>query len=204
SCCCSARCVFQSWPCTIGWFVRAGTANRVVAAAMRGPPSLTAPREGRWTRGARARCCAWSTPRASRRPFLEQAPAPDEDGDILVIEVDGKGAPPISGQEHARRTRPRAAKARNRRHGRRAKRRANQRPRRPPGARGHAPTALAKSPFVDGMEWLTILPQKPYATLRDRRQLELTRCLEWLRETLALKPAATVSPLWFRLNRVGD
>ena len=51
------------------------------------------------------------------RPFLEQAPPPEDDGEILVIEADGKGAPAISSREHARRTSPRAAKARNARHG---------------------------------------------------------------------------------------
>jgi hypothetical protein len=67
------------------------------------------------------------------RPFLEQAPPPEDDGEILVIEADGKGAPAISSREHARRTSPRAAKARNARHGRRSRRRANPRPRRAPG-----------------------------------------------------------------------
>jgi hypothetical protein len=67
------------------------------------------------------------------RPFLEQAPAPEDDGEILVIEADGKGAPAISSREHARRTQPRAAKASNGRHARRAKRRKNPRPRRAPG-----------------------------------------------------------------------
>ena len=67
------------------------------------------------------------------RPFLEQAPAPEHDGEILVIEADGKGAPAISSREYARRTQPRAAKASNRRHARRAKRKKNPQPRRAPG-----------------------------------------------------------------------
>lgn len=67
------------------------------------------------------------------RPFLEQAPAPEEDGEILVIEADGKGAPAISSREHARRTQPHAGEANNRRHDRRTKRRKNPRPRRAPG-----------------------------------------------------------------------
>jgi hypothetical protein len=37
------------------------------------------------------------------RPFLEQADAPDEDGDILVIEVDCGGAPMIGSAEYVRR-----------------------------------------------------------------------------------------------------
>jgi hypothetical protein len=38
--------------------------------------------------------------------FLEQAGAPTDDGDVLVIQVDGKGAPMISPEEHRRRSRP--------------------------------------------------------------------------------------------------
>jgi hypothetical protein len=67
------------------------------------------------------------------QPFLEQAAPPEDDGEVLVIEADGKGAPAISSREHARRTQPRSAKASNRRHARRSKRRANPRPRRGPG-----------------------------------------------------------------------
>jgi hypothetical protein len=67
------------------------------------------------------------------RPFLEQAEAPEGDGEILVIEADGKGAPTISSREYARRARPRSARPSNERHGRRARRRANPRPRRAPG-----------------------------------------------------------------------
>ena len=33
---------------------------------------------------------------AEARPFIDQAPAPDEDGDVMVITTDGKGAPAIS------------------------------------------------------------------------------------------------------------
>lgn len=67
------------------------------------------------------------------RPFLEQSGPPEGDGEVLVIEADGKGAPAISSREHARRTQPRAAKASNGRHRRRSQRRANPRPRRAPG-----------------------------------------------------------------------
>ncbi|MGH8564630.1 MAG: hypothetical protein ACREXW_11310, partial [Gammaproteobacteria bacterium] len=48
---------------------------------------------------------------AEARGFLEQAPAPDEDGEILVIQVDGKGAPMISARELGRRCRPHEATA---------------------------------------------------------------------------------------------
>jgi hypothetical protein len=67
------------------------------------------------------------------RPFLEQAAAPDDDGDVLVITVDGKGAPAISSREYGRRARPHGAKRQNRRHARRGKRREYPRVRRAPG-----------------------------------------------------------------------
>jgi hypothetical protein len=61
---------------------------------------------------------------AEARGFLEQAPAPDEDGEILVIQVDGKGAPMISARELGRRCRPHEAMAgETQRHRRRHRRR---------------------------------------------------------------------------------
>ena len=36
------------------------------------------------------------------RAFLEQAPTPNDDGVVLVIQVDAKGAPTISSRERAR------------------------------------------------------------------------------------------------------
>src|SRR5690606_10541197 len=33
---------------------------------------------------------------AEARPFLEQAPAPDDDGEVLVVQVDGRGAPMLT------------------------------------------------------------------------------------------------------------
>ncbi|HVZ31496.1 MAG TPA: hypothetical protein VG963_03675 [Polyangiaceae bacterium] len=41
------------------------------------------------------------------RPFIDQLPAPAGDGEFLVLEVDGRGAPMISPAEYARRTGPR-------------------------------------------------------------------------------------------------
>lgn len=46
---------------------------------------------------------------ARARPFLEQATVPAEDGEVLVIQVDGRGAPMISPTEHARRRQPHRA-----------------------------------------------------------------------------------------------
>jgi hypothetical protein len=67
------------------------------------------------------------------RPFLDEAAAPEDDGEVLVIAVDGKGAPTISSREYQRRARPRKARGKNARHARRDKRRQNPRPRRAPG-----------------------------------------------------------------------
>ncbi|MCG8556244.1 MAG: ISKra4 family transposase [Proteobacteria bacterium] len=67
------------------------------------------------------------------RSFLEQAAAPVGDGEVLVVSVDGKGAPAISSKEYARRCRPRVKRKANARHRRRAKRNARPRGRRGPG-----------------------------------------------------------------------
>jgi hypothetical protein len=52
-------------------------------------------------------------------PFLEQAPAPEDDGEILVIQADGGGAPMINAVEYSRRRRKRAEASLERRHRRR-------------------------------------------------------------------------------------
>jgi len=53
------------------------------------------------------------------RSFLEQAPAPKDDGEFLVIQVDGGGAPMINSVEYSRRRRKRAQASLERRHRRR-------------------------------------------------------------------------------------
>jgi hypothetical protein len=70
---------------------------------------------------------------AQARPFLEQAPPPDDDGEVLVITVDGKGAPAISSREYERRATPHESRDANRRHARRKKRKDHPRKRRGPG-----------------------------------------------------------------------
>ena len=45
---------------------------------------------------------------AEARPFLEAVPPPEGDGEVLVIQVDGKGAPAITSGEYAKRTKPHA------------------------------------------------------------------------------------------------
>jgi hypothetical protein len=68
------------------------------------------------------------------RPFLDAAPPPEDDGDVLVIQVDGKGAPMISEVEYERRAQPRAKTLEaTQRHQRRAQRRKHPRTRRTSG-----------------------------------------------------------------------
>ena len=90
------------------------------------------------------------------RPFLEQAATPDEDGEILVIEVDGGGAPMITSTEYGRRAKPRARRepeetGRNRR---RRRRRENPRPRRTAGQK----SKNAKVAFVGAIYTLRQTP----------------------------------------------
>jgi len=70
---------------------------------------------------------------AEARRFLEEAPPPEDDGDVLVLTVDGKGAPTISSAERQRRAQPRKVRGKNARHARKARRRQQPRPRRAPG-----------------------------------------------------------------------
>jgi hypothetical protein len=116
------------------------------------------------------------------RPFLEQAEPPTDDGEILVIEADGKGAPAISSREHARRTQPRGAKARNRRHGRRSRRRMNPRPRRAPGkksknAKVAAVGAIYTLKYDANGKLEGPVNKRVYATFKSYRAL-----FAWLRE----------------------
>lgn len=69
------------------------------------------------------------------RPFLEESEAPDDDGEVLVIEVDGGGAPMIGNAEYERRCRARVEPddESTERQRRRVRRRANPRPRRTSG-----------------------------------------------------------------------
>ena len=67
------------------------------------------------------------------RAFLEASPPPDDDGEILVIQVDAKGAPMISSTENRRRRQPHRQPKGTRRAGRRLRRRAWPRKRRTKG-----------------------------------------------------------------------
>jgi len=133
--------------------------------------------------------CGWApSPRAvmrmidgageEARPFLEQAPPPKDDGEILVIEVDAKGAPMISEQEHQRRSQPHQAKwagKGTRRHARRRRRRAQARPRRTKGKK----SKNAKMAFVGAIYTLKTTPdgmegpieKRLYATFESHEEL---------------------------------
>jgi hypothetical protein len=66
--------------------------------------------------------------------FAAEAPPPEDDGEVLVILADSKGAPCISSREHARRCRKRKERPVGKgRHGRRQRRRQFPKQRRAPG-----------------------------------------------------------------------
>ncbi len=67
---------------------------------------------------------------AEAKPFLDQAPPREGDGEVLVIQVDGRGAPMITITERERRARPHTQRPGTKRAGRRARRREHPRPRR--------------------------------------------------------------------------
>lgn len=64
--------------------------------------------------------------------FVDRAEVPQDDGEVLVVVVDSKGAPSISSREHERRRRTRSERAQGR-HGRRQQRRQFPKQRRGPG-----------------------------------------------------------------------
>jgi hypothetical protein len=86
-----------------------------------------------WSPSQRATLRMVDTVGAEARPFLEDAPVPDGDGEIIVIQVDGGGAPHIDLAELLLRQRPHAKRTGTARHRRRARRRSRQRPRRMKG-----------------------------------------------------------------------
>jgi len=88
------------------------------------------------------------------RPFLEQLGPPKGDGDILVIQVDGRGAPMISPREHGRRCKRREWPRGTRRHRRKARRKAFPRERR----RGGEKSKNAKVAVVGVLYTLRMTP----------------------------------------------
>ena len=86
-----------------------------------------------WTPSPRATLRMVDTLGAQARPFLQQAPAPADDGEIVVIETDGGGAPMISSAEYQRRCRPKRNNSLTQRRHRHQRRREQQKPRRTKG-----------------------------------------------------------------------
>jgi hypothetical protein len=86
-----------------------------------------------WAPSSRATLRMVDAVGAEGRGFLDAAAVPDDDGEVLVIQVDGRGAPMITTTEAARRRQPRPKRRGTKRHGRRQRRRAHARPRRKKG-----------------------------------------------------------------------
>lgn len=86
-----------------------------------------------WAPSSRATLRMVDAVGAEARGFLDANAVPDDDGEVLVIQVDGRGAPMISSTEHARRRRPKRRTKGTRRHARRLRRREHPRPRRNKG-----------------------------------------------------------------------
>jgi hypothetical protein len=76
-----------------------------------------------WAPSPRAILRMVDTVGGEARAFLEQAPAPDGDGEVLVIQVDAKGTPMISTVTYRRRSRPHKKETGTDRAARKAKRR---------------------------------------------------------------------------------
>lgn len=89
---------------------------------------------------------------AEARGFLEVAPPPVDDGDIFVIQVDGRVAPMIDAAEYERRRQPRQPGDGTARHQRRRRRRARGRPRRGKGDK----SKNAKVAFVGAIYTLRV------------------------------------------------
>lgn len=86
-----------------------------------------------WTPSPRATMRMVDAAGSEARPFLEQAPPPADDGEILVIQVDAKGAPMIDDIEYSRRCQPKRPKSSKKRRARRKLRREHRRERRTKG-----------------------------------------------------------------------
>jgi hypothetical protein len=86
-----------------------------------------------WTPSPRAALRMVDAAGSQARAFLDAADVPDDDGEILVIQADGRGAPMITATEHDRRARPHSRRKGTGRHRRRDRRRLHPRPRRKKG-----------------------------------------------------------------------
>jgi hypothetical protein len=109
-----------------------------------------------WSPSSRAVLRMVDTVGGEVRPFLENLPAPKDDGSVLVLEVDGGGAPMMSRLEYARRARRREKRRRGtRRNARRARRRSLKRERRGKGEK----SKNAKVAFVGVIYTLRKTPE---------------------------------------------
>jgi hypothetical protein len=86
-----------------------------------------------WAPSSRATLRMVDAVGAQAKGFLDDAAVPDDDGEVLVIQVDGRGAPMITTTEHSRRRQPRRRTKGTKRHGRRLRRREHPRHRRNKG-----------------------------------------------------------------------
>lgn len=133
-----------------------------------------------WTPSPRATLRMVDAAGGEARAFLEQAPPPDDDGDILVVQVDGKGAPMISEAEHRRRRKPHRFPHVPGRTARRLRRRVRPRKRRTKGKK----SKNAKVAFVGVLYTLKTTPdglegpvgKRLYATFESHEALFI-----WLR-----------------------
>lgn len=98
-----------------------GTARRVFAESHE------------WAPSSRATLRMVDAIGAEARAFLDLAAVPDDDGELLFIQVDGRGAPMISKTEAQRRRKPKRQSKGTKRHNRRQRRREHPRPRRKKG-----------------------------------------------------------------------
>jgi hypothetical protein len=88
-----------------------------------------------WAPSSRATLRMVDAVGSDAKGFIDQAPPPKDDGDILVVQVDGRGAPMITRSEHERRTGKRHRRERRltRRAQRHARRKARPKARRKKG-----------------------------------------------------------------------
>jgi hypothetical protein len=91
---------------------------------------------------------------AEARGFLDTSGTADDDGEVLVIQVDGRGAPMISTTEQMRRRRAKRQEKGTRRHARRRRRREHPKPRRKKGDK----SKNAKLAFVGVLYTLRATP----------------------------------------------
>ena len=128
-----------------------------------------------WTPSPRAALRMVDGLGAKARPFLESAAVPPGDGDILIIQVDGKGAPMINGAELERRSKPHTVAEGPKRHRRRRRRKANKKERRKKGQKSkNAKVAFVGviytfQPTPDGLEGP--INKRIYATFESHEAL---------------------------------